>query len=72
MTKEKINYDTAVSEIEEILEKIEEGDLGVDELAEKVKRVSQLLKICRDRLQATEEQINKILDPDHPESENPQ
>ena len=64
MTKEKINYDTAVSEIEAILEKIEEGDLGVDELAEKVKRVSQLLKICRDRLQATEEQINKILDPD--------
>ncbi len=42
MTKEKINYDNAVSEIEEILEKIEEGDLGVDELAEKVKRVTQL------------------------------
>ena len=62
MTKEKINYDTAVAEIEEILEKIEEGNLGVDELAEKVNRVSQLLKICRDRLQASEEQINKILD----------
>ncbi len=62
MTKEKINYDAAVGEIEEILEKIEEGDLGVDELAEKVNRVTQLLKICRDRLLATEEQINKILD----------
>ncbi len=64
MTKEKINYDTAVAEIEEILEKIEEENLGVDELAEKVNRVSQLLKICRDRLQASEEQINKILDKD--------
>ena len=64
MTKEKINYDTAVAEIEEILEKIEEGDLGVDELAEKVNRVSHLLKICRDRLHASEEQINKILDKD--------
>ena len=64
MTKEKINYDTAVAEIEEILEKIEEGELGVDELAEKVNRVSHLLKICRDRLQASEEQINKILDKD--------
>ena len=62
MTKEKINYDAAVGEIEEILEKIEEGDLGVDELAEKVNRVTHLLKICRDRLHATEEQINKILD----------
>jgi len=64
MTKEKINYDAAVGEIEEILEKIEEGDLGVDELAEKVNRVTHLLKICRDRLLATEEQINKILDDD--------
>ena len=62
MTKEKISYDAAVSEIEEILEKIEEGDLGVDELAEKVTRVTHLLKICRDRLHATEEQINKTLD----------
>ncbi len=62
MTKETIKYDAAVAEIEEILEKIEEGDLGVDELAEKVNRVSLLLKICRDRLHATEEQINKILD----------
>jgi len=62
MTKEKISYDAAVGEIEKILEKIEEGDLGVDELAEKVTRVTHLLKICRDRLHATEEQINKILD----------
>lgn len=62
MKEEKINYDKAVEEIEEILEKIEEGDLGVDELAEKVNRVTHLLKICRDRLHTTEEQINKILD----------
>ena len=41
---------------------IEQGDLGVDELAEKVARVTTLLKICRDRLYKTEEQINKILD----------
>ena len=64
MAKEKISYDAAVQEIEEILKKIEEGDLGVDELAEKVNRVTALLKICRDRLYRTEEQINKILDSD--------
>ena len=62
MTKEKISYDDAVREIEEILRKIEEGDLGVDELAEKVDRVTRLLKICRDRLHKTEEKINQILD----------
>lgn len=71
MTKEKMNYDAAVAEIEEILEKIEEGDLGVDELAEKVERVSRLLKLCRDRLKSTEAQINLILDSENPDSEKP-
>jgi exodeoxyribonuclease VII small subunit len=62
MAKEKISYDDAVQEIELILGKIEGGDLGVDELAEKVDRVTKLLKICRDRLHKTEEQIGRILE----------
>jgi exodeoxyribonuclease VII small subunit len=61
MPKEKITYDKAITEIESILEKIEGGEMGVDELADKVARVSQLLKSCRDRLYKTEEQIDKIL-----------
>ena len=64
MTKEKISYDDAVKEIEATLDKIEAGDLGVDELAEKVGRVTELLKLCRDRLYKTEENIDKILNPD--------
>ena len=63
MAKEKISYDDAIREIESTLEKIEKGDLGVDELTEKVSRVTELLKFCRDRLYKTEEQINNILDP---------
>jgi len=61
MTKEKISYSDAVAEIESILEKIEEGSLDVDALTEKVSRVTELLKICRDRLSLTEAQIDKIL-----------
>lgn len=61
MSKEKISYDAAVKEIETILEKIEGGELGVDELTGKVKRVTELLKICRDRLYKTESQIDEIL-----------
>lgn len=64
MTKEKISYSDAVAEIESILEKIEEGSLDVDALTEKVGRVTELLKICRDRLSLTEAQIDKILGED--------
>lgn len=64
MSKEKISYAEALSEIEVTLQKIEEGQLDVDELAEKVSRVTDLLKLCRDRLHKTEKQIGKILDED--------
>jgi exodeoxyribonuclease VII small subunit len=61
MEKVKITYKEAVAEIEEILEKIENEELDVDELAEKVKRVSVLLKICKDKLVKTNEQVEQIL-----------
>ena len=61
MTKEKISYSEAVTEIESILEKIEAGNLDVDALTEQVSRVTQLLKICRDKLHKTETQIDQIL-----------
>jgi len=64
MTKEKISYSEAVAEIESILQKIEEGKLDVDVLAEQVSRVTDLLKICRDKLYLTEKQVDKILDED--------
>jgi exodeoxyribonuclease VII small subunit len=62
MTKEKISYTDAVREIEAILQKIEEGKLDVDELADKVSRVTDLLKICRDNLYRTESKLGKILE----------
>lgn len=61
MATKKVTYKEAVSEVEEILEKIENEELDVDELAEKVKRVSVLLKMCRDKLLKTNEQVEQIL-----------
>lgn len=62
MAKEKISYSEAVEEIEDILAKIEQGDLDVDELTANVERVTSLLKLCRGKLRKTEEEINKILE----------
>lgn len=61
MSTKKISYNEAIAEIEEILEKIENEELDVDELTEKVKRVSVLLKICKDKLFSTNEQVEQIL-----------
>jgi exodeoxyribonuclease VII small subunit len=61
MATKKISYSEAMAEIEEILEKIESDELDVDELADKVKRVSVLLKTCKDKLTKTNDQVEQIL-----------
>ena len=61
MATKKVSYSEAMAEIENILEKIENEELDVDDLAEKVKRVSILLKICKDKLTQTNDQVEQIL-----------
>ena len=61
MAAKKLTYNEAITEIEEILDKIENEELDVDELAEKVKRVATLLKICKDKLHKTNDQVEQIL-----------
>lgn len=55
-------YNEAITEIEEILQKIESGELDVDELTDKVKRVAYLLETCKKKLKTTESEIQKVID----------
>ncbi len=61
MTKKKLGYVEAIEEIEDILSKIEGDELDVDELSDKVKRVSVLLKFCKEKLHKTETEVENIL-----------
>ena len=58
---EKINYTEAFEELQQIVSEIEQGEISVDQLSEKVKRAALLIKICRAKLSTTEEDVNKIL-----------
>jgi exodeoxyribonuclease VII small subunit len=62
MPKKEISYQDAVREIEETIRKIESGELNVDQLTDKVKRISALLEICRKKLKIAEEEIVKIIE----------
>ncbi len=59
--KNKTTYTEAITELEKIVNEIENEDIGVDELSEKVKRASVLIKICKDKLYKTEEEVNAVL-----------
>jgi exodeoxyribonuclease VII small subunit len=55
------NYTEAFEELQEIVSEIEGGDISVDQLSDKVKRAALLIKICKDKLTATEGDVNQIL-----------
>lgn len=55
------NYTEAFEELQSIVLEIEQGEISVDDLSEKVKRAAQLIKICKLKLTSTEEDVNKIL-----------
>jgi exodeoxyribonuclease VII small subunit len=59
---DKINYESAVKELEEIVRKMENDQLDIDSLTEQLKRAQQLVKICKDKLTKTDEEIKQILE----------
>jgi exodeoxyribonuclease VII small subunit len=63
---EQLGYEEAVTELEEILDELSDDDIDVDHLAERVKRATELVKICRDRIAAARLEVKEIQLPDDP------
>jgi exodeoxyribonuclease VII small subunit len=61
MTDETIGYADAMSELDRILEELERDDLDVDVLAERVKRASELIKLCRGRIARAQADVDRIV-----------
>ncbi|GAB4204908.1 MAG: hypothetical protein Fur0019_06230 [Tibeticola sp.] len=55
------SYELAVQELEQLVSRLESGQLPLDELLGAYRRGAALLAFCRERLQAVEEQV-KLLD----------
>ena len=62
MTKQSINYSDAVAELEQILIDLETSkEIDMDKISSKVKRATELMKICKDQLHILDKDIEKIL-----------
>lgn len=59
--KNKQTYSEALAEIELIIQNIEDDKYSLDELSEKVKRITFLINYCKEKLRTTEEELNKVL-----------
>ncbi len=54
-------YSKAFHELQEIVADIEDGQIDVDALSEKVKRAAELIRICKETLRSTSEDVQQIL-----------
>ena len=58
----KMNYTQAKNELEQIVTAIESGKLDIDALTSNVKRASELISFCKQKLTKTDKELQKILD----------
>lgn len=56
-----MKYEEAIKNLESIVSMMESGKLDLDQLEEKLKEAQQLIKLCRDKLTKTDEEISKLL-----------
>jgi exodeoxyribonuclease VII small subunit len=56
------SYNESITKLREIVADIEQGELDVDILSEKVKEASRLIKVCKDKLFKADEEVKKILE----------
>ena len=65
MAKKEIKYEEAVAQLEKIVDKMENDELDIDQLSDQLKRAKELVKLCKDKLTKTDEEIKKLLSDDN-------
>lgn len=58
----KETYKSATQELEKILTEIQSPNVDIDTLTNKIKRASELIKWCKEKLRSTEKEINGIFE----------
>lgn len=62
MAKKEMTYAAAMAEIEKILARFRDQEMDVDSLAEEVRRATELIALCKERLLKAETEVKKVLE----------
>lgn len=61
---DKLTYEEAMKRLKEIVGSLERKEVKIDVLSETVIEAKSLVEFCRKKLDSTEEDIKKIIDPE--------
>ena len=56
-----MKYEEAMHQRQEIVRKMENDELDIDQMAEQLKRAQELIRLCRDKLTKTDDEIRNLL-----------
>ena len=56
-----MKYEEAMRQLQEIVRKMENDELDIDQMTEQLKKAQELIKLCRDKLTKTDEEIKALL-----------
>jgi exodeoxyribonuclease VII small subunit len=60
----KLSFEDAMTKLEKIVDKLEEGDVPLEEAILFYKEGMELSKLCHDKLKSVEEQLTQIITED--------
>ena len=58
---EDLKYNKAMTRLEEIIGKIENENIDVDELSERVKEAVNLIKTCKNKIEKAELEVKQVV-----------
>lgn len=57
-----MTYEAALIQLEDIVRRMENDELDIDNMASQLKQAQKLVRLCRDRLNSADAEIKKLLD----------
>ncbi|MFC2318561.1 exodeoxyribonuclease VII small subunit [Segatella oulorum] len=61
MVRKDLKYEEAMATLEQIVARMENNELDLDTMSEELKKAQQLIKLCKDKLTKTDQEIRKLL-----------
>lgn len=58
----EVKYSKAIKNLDEIIHKIENEEIDVDELSDHVKKAVELIRVCKDKIEKAEMEVKEVVD----------
>ena len=59
--QEELTYEQAMQKLEQMASQMEQGEIGIDEMADRLREAQKLMKYCHEKLYEAEKNCNSLL-----------